>query len=63
VNVSPSRARGLAIALLAAALLATMSPISAVGQSAAPTLLTDPYLQRPTNSSVAVAWVTEFPGR
>ncbi|CAN5865001.1 metallophosphoesterase [soil metagenome] len=63
MNVSPSRARGLAIALLAAALLATMSPISAVGQSAAPTLLTDPYLQRPTNSSVAVAWVTEFPGR
>jgi hypothetical protein len=28
-----------------------------------PGLLTDPYLQRPTDDSVEVAWVTEFPGR
>jgi hypothetical protein len=28
-----------------------------------PGLLTDPYLQRPTDDSVEVAWITEFPGR
>jgi hypothetical protein len=38
-------------------------PISTPARSAEPTLLTDPYLQRPTERSVQVAWVTEFEGR
>jgi hypothetical protein len=37
--------------------------ISAQARSAEPALLTDPYLQRPTDRSVQVAWVTEFAGR
>ncbi len=32
-------------------------------QPITPELLTDPYLQRPTNDSVEIAWVTEFAGR
>ncbi|WP_296698309.1 metallophosphoesterase family protein [Thiocapsa sp. UBA6158] len=32
-------------------------------QPITPELLTDPYLQRPTDDSVEIAWVTEFAGR
>lgn len=48
-------------------LLMTIAQIQLPGPAQArgdiPRLLTDPYLQRPTEDSVEVAWVTEFPGR
>ncbi len=48
-------------------LLLTSAPTMIAGpaedQPITPELLTDPYLQRPTDDSVEIVWVTEFPGR
>lgn len=53
----------LGIGAVLVALLALPAPQSvAAASSTSPTLLTDPYLQRPTASSVKVAWITEFSG-
>ncbi|MEO0852922.1 MAG: metallophosphoesterase, partial [Cyanobacteria bacterium J06648_11] len=40
-----------------------VSPSAAPSVSAAPTLLTDPFLQSPTPDAVRVVWFTEFKGR
>jgi hypothetical protein len=36
---------------------------SAIAMTSAPTLLTDPFLQLPTENSVRVVWLTEFAGQ
>ena len=39
-----------------------LSPAPQAPRASHPQLLTDPFLQRPTESSVRVVWFTEFPG-
>nr|WP_290223358.1 metallophosphoesterase [Trichocoleus desertorum] len=51
---------GLAIAILATLLPAFNS--TSIFMAATPRLLTDPFLQLPTSTSVRVVWFTEFPG-
>ena len=52
--------RLLLLAALAVSLLLSFTPT--IAMSAKPTLLTEPFLQLPTKSSVRVVWFTEFAG-
>jgi len=52
--------RMLLLAALAVSLLLSFTPT--IAMSAKPTLLTEPFLQLPTESSVRVVWFTEFAG-
>jgi hypothetical protein len=62
-----SRATGLMVRCILTGLLLTSPPAMFAGSAEdlliKPQLLTDPYLQRPTQDSVEVAWVTEFTGQ
>jgi hypothetical protein len=53
------------VATLALVICFTLVSVRSFGQttmSSAPQLLTDPFLQLPTENSVRVVWFTEFPG-
>ncbi|XHX79021.1 MAG: metallophosphoesterase [Stenomitos frigidus ULC029] len=52
--------RMLLLAALAVSILLSFTPT--IAMSAKPTLLTEPFLQLPTESSVQVVWFTEFAG-
>ncbi|MBD2077373.1 metallophosphoesterase family protein [Phormidium sp. FACHB-592] len=52
--------RMLLLAALAVSILLSFTPT--IAMSAKPTLLTEPFLQLPTESSVRVVWFTEFAG-
>ncbi len=51
------------IGLISFLLAMVPSPSSSIQLQSSLTLLTDPFLQRPTQDSVQVVWFTEFPGR
>ena len=56
--------RNILIALLALYTLAlTITPQGLAAQTTEPRLLTDPFLQLPTATTVRVVWFTEFEGR